>query len=162
MVLEDPALASRRVVCAVGAFDVEIFTEKGDYVTTHARSFGSATTDVSDPSSQLALLCRKPGGWISQVRYSLPDDLRAFMDDLPKADLKRTLFTMRDVSALSGYKPTVAAMTQVAVSVDCLDEASITVLACGIAGGRAVIEYDDIVDMEGYDKVFTLSGGGER
>lgn len=159
----DPALALRKVIVGLGAFDVEIHTIDGEYVVTHPRSYGDMTTDVTDPLSQLTLLCKKPGAWInSQVRYSLPDDLRSFMDELPKADLRHALLTMRDVSASSGYRPTIDAMAHVAASIGALDEASITVLATGIASGRGVVTYDDVVDMEGYDKVFSLTGEGGK
>jgi len=159
----DPSLALRDVIVGLGAFDVEIYTTEGKHIVTHPRSYGDMPTDVSDPTSQLLLLCRKPGAWInSQVRYSLPDDLRTFMDKLPKTDLKRALFTLRDISAASGYRPTVDAMAYVATSIGALDEASISVYAAGIAKGRGVIEYDDKVDMESYDKVFSLFLEGEK
>jgi len=157
-----PALALKNVIVGLSAFDVEIHTIDGTHVVTHPRSYGNVVTDVTDPLSQLPLLCRKPGAWInSQVRYSLPDDLRSFMDGLSKADLKCTLLTMRDVSAASGYRPTIDAMAHVATSIGTLDEASITVLAAGMASGRSMVEYDDTVDMGNYDKVFSLMRQGD-
>lgn len=156
-----PALATRHVVVGIGAFEVDIYTEDGLHIVTHTRSFGDAQTDVSDPLSQLALLCRKPGGWInSQVRYSLPDDLRAFMDELPKTDLREALIVLRDISAHSGYRETIDAMAHTATSIGVLDESSITILAANIAGGRTRVQYDDEVGLDTYDKVFSLTKEG--
>ena len=83
-----PEHAQERVLVELEAFDAAFFDERGNRIASFERAYGDAPTEATDPLSQLALLCRKPGAWRnSQVRSSVPDDLRRYMDSLAKAEL---------------------------------------------------------------------------
>ena len=109
----DPAFAQRTVIVGRGAFDVDIYDEDGTLACTHVRAYGKAPTSSDDPLSQLNLLCMRPRGWQnSQVRHSLPEDLRQAIDDMEGASRSDALRCLRDVAKESGYSNTVAAMTK--------------------------------------------------
>lgn len=101
------------------------------YVKTQADKKGKIKVDgphcySTDPSSQLYLLCLKPGDWQnSQVRAALSDDLRSYMDSLSKDELKEELRLIRDESARSGWSATLQVI-ELAIGMACAK------------GGRAV------------------------
>ena len=77
----DPAYANCRLIVGAGAFDVDIYDREGAHIVTHERGWGDKPTESIEPVSQLALLCRKPGGWHeSRVRSALPDDVRRWIE----------------------------------------------------------------------------------
>lgn len=156
-----PEFGSSELIVGKGAFVIEIYDACGNLITTHKRAWGDKPTESIEPASQLALLCRKPAGWPnSRVRASLPDDLRAWMDGMDGRIRKESLRIMRDVTAVSGYGPTVEAMEHVMEADAVPDRASVAVLASGICNGRGVVEYDKAIDMSAYDAAFSLTGGG--
>lgn len=137
-------------MCGIGATTVTVATRDGAVVAEHPRAYGAAPTDTSDPASQLALLCRRPGAWAnSKARASLPDALRAHMDSLPRADLKAELRLMRDQAAETGWAATVEAMAGALAATGRVDRASVAVCAARILGGG--ISYDEPVDLSEYD-----------
>ena len=84
----DPALAGAEAIVAPGAATVNVFTADGELACMHVRRYGSAPTDSTSPASQLPLLAVKLGAWAnSQVRPSIPDSLREYMDSQGKLDL---------------------------------------------------------------------------
>lgn len=102
----DPAYESCRLIVGAGAFDVDIYDSEGAHIVTHERGWGDKPTESIDPVSQLALLCRKPGGWHeSRVRSSLPDDVRRWIDDADAAGRGKALRVLRDVASESGWGP---------------------------------------------------------
>lgn len=147
----DPSLGGREVIVGVGATRIRVYDPSGEFVCEHERAYGDAPTDSASPASQLPLLCSRPGAWRnSRVREALGDDLRAFMDGLPKRDLASQLRTMRDETARHGWAATVAAMEAALASAGRVDAASVAVGAARMAaGGEAV--YDDPVDLAEYD-----------
>lgn len=154
----DPSLAGREVVCGIGATTVTVTTRDGAVVAEHPRAYGAAPTDTSDPASQLALLCRRPGAWAnSKARASLPDALRAHMDSLPRADLKAELRLMRDQAAETGWAATVEAMAGALAATGRVDRASVAVCAARILGGG--ISYDEPVDLSEYDSALGAARG---
>lgn len=107
----DPSFARRTVIVGRRAFDIDIFTEEGELICTHKRAYGKAPSTSDDPLSQLNVLCMKPGGWTnSQVRYSLPEDLRSAMDEMDRAQLSDALRCLRSVAEDAGYDTAVRAM----------------------------------------------------
>lgn len=109
----EPAFARRTVVVGRGAFDVEVYDEDGARLCTHKRAYGKGPTSSEDPLSQLDLLCMKPCGWQnSQVRYSLPDDLRESMDKMEAAERSDALRCLRDVARESGYGNAAKALSE--------------------------------------------------
>ena len=155
-----PEHAQERVLVELGAFEVAFFDERGARIASFERAYGDAPTEATDPVSQLALLCRKPGGWRnSQVRASVPDDLRRHMDSLGKAELKDALTAMRDASAQAGWSATVDAMTALSGSDAGLAAADVMLAAMFVANGQHEIDYEDAADLAGYDAAFCRGRG---
>lgn len=76
-----PERGQRRVIVELGAFEASFYEPDGSPIATFERAYGDAPTRASDPVSQLALLCRKPGGWRnSAVRALIPESLSRAMD----------------------------------------------------------------------------------
>ncbi|MEC4296003.1 IS21 family transposase [Adlercreutzia shanghongiae] len=146
----DPALAGQELNVGLGAHAVSIHTADGLFVAEHARSFGSAPTDTTDPASQLAVLAYKTGGWgHSRVRSALPADIRGHMDGLARDDLKAMLRAMRDEAERSGWERTVEAMAACLAASGRMDPAGLEIAASRIGGGS--ITYDEPVDLAAYD-----------
>ena len=155
----DPAYAGREMAVALGATEVSIFDSEGAFVCEHARVYGSAPTDSTDPGSQLHLLCVKPGGWQnSQVRTALSDDLRGHMDSLNRDGLKAELRLLRDETARSGWSATLQAAEMALAATGRVDAASVAVGAARISSPHGVIAYDQPVDLAEYDVVFGGKG----
>ena len=156
----DPAYGRCELIVGEGAFEVAIYDMDGTLVAAHPRAYGKKPTESVDPVSQLALLCRKPGGWTdSRVRTALPDDLREWMDSQEAPERARTLRLLRDVCEESGWSPAVEAMARAVEAGGSVDRATVGILAGGIANGRGVVEYDEAVDMSDYDAAFATIGG---
>ncbi len=148
----------RDCVGGIGERRIDINTRDGAVVAEHPRAYGSAPTDTTDPASQLALLCARPGAWSnSKVRSALPDGLRGHMDSLAKADLKAELRLMRDQAAESGWAATVQAMAAALAATGRVDRASVAVGAARIAGGA--VSYDEAVDLSAYDSALASARG---
>lgn len=151
----DPSFAGCELMVALHATTIAVYTESGEFICEHSRSYGAAPTDTSNPASQLAILCRKAGGWVnSQVRFSLPDDLRGHMDSLTKPDLKAELRIMRDQCAVSGWDVTVEAMAKCFVATGRIDEAGVSLAAARAATGEII--YDEKIDLTEYDRVLGI------
>lgn len=150
----DPALAGCELTIALRAYEIEVFDTDAASVCTHARSYGSAPTDSTDPASQLALLSAKANAWQnSQARASLSDDVRAYMDSLEKADLRAEMRLMRDEAARSGWAATKQAVELAYAATGRIDSASVAVSAARIAVDDA-ISYDEPIGLGEYDAVF--------
>lgn len=151
----DPTLAGRELTIAMRAYEVEVFDADAVSVCRHSRSYGSAPTDSADPASQLALLSIKANAWQnSQVRASLSEDVRAYMDSLEKADLKAEMRLMRDEAARSGWAATKQAVEFAYAATGRIGRASVAVSAARMAVDDA-ISYDEPIDLSEYDTVFT-------
>ena len=155
-----PASASREVAVAMGAFDVTVVGAGGEVVAEYPREWGDAPTDSADPALQLRLLCVRPGGWRdSVVRRSLPDELVAFLDSEAPADLGADLRALRDVSARRGWAATVEGAVRSLGATGGVDAATLELSAARAAAGDALVEYDEPVDLAGYDRAFELLEG---
>lgn len=129
----DPSYAGCELICGLRAYTVVIADGSGTVVCEHARAYGSAPSDTEDPASQLSLLARKPGGFKnSQVRASLTEGVRAYMDTLGTEDPKRTLRVMRDASSQSGWEGTLRALDASLKATGTIDAASVMVAAMGL------------------------------
>ena len=156
-----PANASREVAVAMGAFDVTVVGAGGEVVAEYPREWGDAPTDSADPTLQLRLLAIRPGGWRdSVVRGSLPEELVAFLDSESPADLGADLRALRDVSARRGWAATVEGALRSLGATGGVDAATLELAAARAAAGDASVEYDEPVDLAGYDRAFELLEGG--
>lgn len=156
-----PANASREVAVAMGAFDVTVVGAGGEVVAEYPREWGDAPTDSADPTLQLRLLAIRPGGWRdSVVRGSLPEELVSFLDSEAPADLGADLRALRDVSARRGWAATVEGALRSLGATGGVDSATLELAAARAAAGDASVEYDEPVDLAGYDRAFELLEGG--
>ena len=154
-----PAFAGQEMLVELGATSVRVFDGDGGFVCAHARAYGGAPTDSTDPASQLHLLCQKPGGWAnSRVRASMSDGLRGYMDSLGRDELKAELRLMRDEAARTGWSATLQAVELAHAATSRVDRASVAVSAARIASGEGAIAYDEPVDLAEYDVVFGGKG----
>lgn len=151
----DPAFSGCEMLLGLGATTLRVFDGAGTFVCEHARAYGDAPTDTTDPGSQLHLLCLKPAGWrSSRVRAALSEDVRSWMDGLGRDELKEELRLLRDETARSGWEATRQAAELAYGSTGRIDRASVAVGAARIASGAEAIAYDEPVDLSGYDSVF--------
>ena len=150
-----PEHACERVGMELGAFSVAFRTAGGEPIAEFDRAYGDAPTRASDPLSQLALLCRKPGAWRnSEVRAAMPPGLVASIDAMGKSDRRASLRVLRDVSAGCGYEATVRAMEALAGRPGGVNEADVALAASCVANGQGAIAYDDEPSLSAYDAVF--------
>lgn len=155
-----PEYAGRRLTIGLFAAHVELYDEEGTFICKHSRAYGDAATDTTSPASQLALLCRKPGGWRnSRVRASLSDGLVEYMDSLGTDELKAGLRIMRNEAARSGWDAMSASLESAFAATGRIDEASVSVGAARLASGPCQVEYDEPVDLSVYD-VASMRGCG--
>ena len=56
-----PELAGQELTIGLSATGMAVYDRAGTLVCEHVRSYGTAPTDDSDPSSQLGLLGARPG-----------------------------------------------------------------------------------------------------
>jgi len=155
-----PEFAGREVIVAIGALDIEVYDTSGTFVCKHARAYGNAPTDTSDPASQLPILSVRPGAWRnSLVRADLSEELRGHMDSLDDTRLRTELRMMRDESARSGWQATRQASEMAFAATGRLDEASIAVSAARVVSGDARIVYDEPAGLAEYDRLMDLEVG---
>lgn len=153
-----PEYGGCELVVGLRAYDVEVYDKGGARICTHRREYGDVPTDTTNPASQLPLLCWKSGAWEnSQVRLSLSDELRDWMDSLDDSDLRAELRMMRDESARSGWSAMLQAAELAFAATGRLDEASMAVSAARLANADRMIAYDDPIDLSEYDMAVGLS-----
>lgn len=112
-----PGRACGRALVELGAFEIAFLDGRGTAIASLERAYGDAPTEATDPISQPALLCRRPGGWRgSQARAAVPDGPRAHMDALPGDGPKAAPLATRDAGAQAGWAATVDAMAALAAS----------------------------------------------
>lgn len=151
--------AGREMVVGLWATRVAVMDGDGAVVAEHARAYGDAPTDTTDPASQLPLLANRLGAWReSRVRAALPDDLREHIDALDRRGLGEAVRCMRDQCALSGWDATVRA-----ASVSLRASGRIDPSAVALAVSRAEtgeVSYDEAVDLAEYDRLAGVVADG--
>ena len=154
-----PECAGREMVVGLWATRVAVMDGDGAVVAEHARAYGDAPTDTTDPASQLPLLANRLGAWReSRVRAALPDDLRDHIDALDRRGLGEAVRCMRDQCALSGWDATVRA-----ASVSLRASGRIDPSAVALAVSRAEtgeVSYDEAVDLAEYDRLAGVVADG--
>lgn len=156
-----PALAGAEVAVAMGAFEVTVVGPGGEVAATYERMWGDAPTCSTDPLAQLELLCLKSGGWRdSVVRSALPGELVAYLDSEDPADLRADLRALRDSAARVGWRAAVEGASRALEATGGVDAASLELSAAVAASGGARTEYDEPVDLSGYDRALGLAEGG--
>lgn len=150
-----PERALERVVVELGAFRVAFHDADGAAIAEYERAYGDAPTRADDPTSQLALLCAKPGGWPnSSVRAALPESLSSAIDSMGRADRAAMLRALRDASAASGFQASARALAALSAGGGVPGAAEVALAAACIANGQGAIAYADEPDLGAYDAVF--------
>lgn len=76
------------------------------------------------------------------------------------AKLVKNRLTLTDVSALSGWAAAVEGALRSLEATGGVDAATLELAAARAAAGDALVEYDEPVDLSGYDRAFGLLEGG--
>jgi transposase len=153
-----PTFAMTPLTVAFGSDDVRIYGRDGSLVAEHARLYGPGPQESIDPSSSLRALARRPGAWHnSQVRDSLPDCLRDYIDAQGKDVVKECLATLAEVSADTDYPTAVKACRDIYEQTGGMARSNVAVHAARLKDG-GVPEYGDCTDLAVYDQVYGPSG----
>lgn len=146
-----PAYAQRSLHVGYGAFEVSFYDEEGTLIAVHPRAYGDETTDLKDPASQLALLCKKPRGWVnSQMRATVPQPLREHIDGLDRKALRTALSAIEATSRHRGYELAVEAATLACEQVGAIEATALELLGARLAAGGQ-ISYEKPADLAAYD-----------
>lgn len=145
-----PDLPETRVVAELGAFDVDFYDADGTHVVTRERVYGDRVTDGKDPASQLPLLRNRPGAWAnSQVRASVPDALRDYVDGLDRYAKVKAIRGLHDVSRDYGYERAVAAAVQAITATGVMDAGTMALISARMEAGAVM--YEQPADLGIYD-----------
>ena len=149
-----PEFARTSVMLGFHAYDVCIYDMTGMLIAKHPRLYGDGPAESIDPAASLRLLISRPGGWVnSQVRYSLPEDLREYIDAGGRADIKSNMSTLAGAVEVSDWQCAVEAAWSVYRLTGHIAHADVTMYARRLYGGDEII-YDVSTDLSTYDKVF--------
>jgi hypothetical protein len=149
-----PGFSRIPVTVGFSAYEVFIYDESGSLIAKHQRLYGNMPRESVDPAASLRLLIARPGGWLnSRVRYSLPEDLRTYLDNGEQADLKSYLITLAEATEVSDWPCAVEAAWSVLRSKGYMARTDVAVYARRLWDG-AEITYDEPVDLITYDQVF--------
>jgi hypothetical protein len=154
-----PECAGREMVVGLWATRVAVMDGDGAVVAEHARAYGDAPTDTTDPASQLPLLANRLGAWReSRAGAALPDDLRDHIDALDRRGLGEAAGCMRDQCALSGWDATVRAA---AVSLRASGRTGPSAVALAVSRAETgEVSYDEAVDLAEYDRLTGVVADG--
>lgn len=108
------------------------------------RAYGKAPSSSDDPLSQLNVLRMKPTGWQnSQVRHSLPEDLRCIVDKMERSERGDVLRRLRDIAQDGGHDAAVEAMGSCVRLLGEIDGLSVEAMAACAASDSRPVSCDD-------------------
>jgi transposase len=149
--------ASRELLVGFAAYEMTFYDERGNLIAKHPRLYGNMPAESIDPAVSLRLLMSRPGAWMnSRVRFSLPDELRTFMDEQAPSDLNECLQAIAEAAEVSDYTTAVTAAFETYRSVGWLKPSAVTMYARRLFGGDVI--YCEPTDLETYDQVFATLG----
>jgi len=149
-----PEFARTFVTLGFHAYDVCIYDDTGSLIAKHPRLYGDTPAESIDPAASLRLLISRPGGWInSQVRYSLPEDLRDYIDAGERADIRSYVKTLAEAVEVSDWQCAVEAAWSVYRSTGHIARSDVAMYARRLYDGDVIYGGTD-VDLSTYDKVF--------
>jgi transposase len=153
-----PELYGHELVVGFGAYAVQILDERGNIIATHPRLYGESSAESIDPSTSLRLLSLRPGAWEnSHVRYSMPDELRTYIDESETSMIKTYLLRIAEVAYETDYETAIKAAYEVCHRTGQLKESDLTIYASRLYSGSEIV-YEEPVDLGQYDAVY----GGEE
>ena len=108
-----PEQAEQLLQVRIGAHTVEPLDATGRILTTHPRVYGAIRSDSTDYRTTIHRLADRPGAWRnSGLREVLPEHLRSQLDQMVRADLKRTLSTLAQCTDRWGWDHAVRALDE--------------------------------------------------
>lgn len=148
-----PQFASRRVTVGLRHETVELLDEQANVIRSFPRVFGQHPETISEPSTVLGLLARKPGGWAnSPIRAEFADPVRDWIDTAEAADRRRFFTALEEASSATGFITAVDAAELLVVDGGDPSGPTLGMLARRIAQGT---EFEaGIVDLAVYDRLF--------
>ena len=151
----EPDYGKEEVIVGFRANKIDIYNKDGLLLATHRRLYGESPQESIDPGSSLRLLLRRPGAWRnSSLRFSLPEDLRNYIDSAPEVSmLKSYLSTLADITDETDLPTAIEAMNNTYRSTGRISKTDCMVYAYRLFDG-VHITYDEPSDLESYDAVF--------
>jgi transposase len=151
-----PEFASTSLLVGFAAYEVTVYDSVGALIARHPRLYGNMPSESVDPGSSLRLLMSRPGAWKnSQVRYSLPEDLREFIDARPTSELGGHLAVIAEAAEATDYTTAVSAAWEAYRATGLLDATTVALYARHIFGDDGLTAYDYAADLETYDQVYS-------
>jgi len=148
------AMATQKVMVRFSADEVSIYSLDGALVATHDRLYGERPQESIDPAASLRLLIKRPGGWLnSNVRMSLPESLKHYIDAQDKDMRKECLATLAEATETTDFTTAVQACWNVYQRVGYIKRSDVSIYAERL-WDYGEIDYEDPVDLGEYDQVF--------
>jgi len=151
-----PSNVRKKTICGIRATRIDFISEEGEIFSSHRRVFGNKKTESIDPSGQLQLLSRRPGGWTnSRVRADISPSVVSYLDTLEKPELKHSLKLLYEASERSGLEATLEALEQIVSQKDSIPNFfDVGVLAARIADFGLETSPVPGADLSPYDHYF--------
>lgn len=151
----DPSFCRQEMVVGIGAFTIDIYDNRGNYVASHRRLYTDGPNESVDPAASLRLLASRPGAWSeSLIRLSMPTALRSHIDGVDKEALKPYLKTIAFAAEGTDYNTAIEAAYMTVCNTGQMRKADVALYASRLYLGEAMA-YEEPVDLSGYDAVFS-------
>ncbi len=129
-----PENHNKRVLVGIRARYIDVLEDSGKLLVRHKRLYGKDRTDTRDYSTSLAMLSRNAGAWLnSGFRKEVPDLIRDYIDNQPKAERKSTLRLLNELSNQYGIQAAVDAL-KLAIEKNSVNKSDTAILAARITG----------------------------
>lgn len=129
-----PEKNHEKVLVGLRAHYIDVLNDDGSLMVRHRREYGDKRTDISDYSTNLAVLAKNVGAWPnSGVRLNVPDVLRDYLDEQEKSVRKSYIKLMSTLTNEYGYDAAIEAMVM-ALKNGSINESDVSILAARITG----------------------------
>lgn len=154
-----PENSRQKVLVGIRAHYVDILEQDGTLLVRHRREYGKDRTDSIDASTTLEMLSKNIGAWDNSIfRKDAPEQIRDYIDSLPKWERKNIVKLLSDLSKEHGYEASLQAL-EIAVENNSVNRSDAAVLAARIAGYGINTPSEPGPSLEVYDEAF-LPGHG--
>lgn len=154
-----PQFATRSLTVGLRHETIELLDEHAVVIRSFRRVFGQHPETITEPSTVLGLLARKPGGWAnSPIRAQVADPVRDWIDSAESAERRRFFTALEEASCATEFATAVDAAEQLVTGGGDPSGPTLGMLARRIAQGT---EFEaGIVDLSVYDQLFTPAASG--
>jgi len=154
-----PENSRQKVLVGIRAHYVDILEQDGTLLVRHRREYGKDRTDSIDASTTLEMLSKNIGAWDNSIfRKDAPEQIRDYIDSLPKWERKNIVKLLSDLSKEHGYEASLQAL-EIAIENNSVNRSDAAVLAARIAGYGINTPSEPGPSLEVYDEAF-LPGHG--